>query len=215
MPFTQSWRKAWNDPGLRNTLLATLVALAAVLAGYSRFLRYIDARNGAVLEDPLLAMLSPHDFSTLTFLLIYGCVAASLASLFSSPARLTLALISYTVMVLFRIGAMYLIPLDPPAGLIVLRDPFVEAFGPGAVLTRDLFFSGHTATLVILFLTAPTTVWRVFLGAATACVAVLLLWQHAHYSIDVVAAPFFAYGAFVTARGIFRLALHDAESGPL
>jgi PAP2 superfamily C-terminal len=211
MALASSWRNAC--PNLRVAFLLTLAALVAVLAGYSSFLRYIDSRPGIVLDDPVLRWLSPRDCSTGTFLLIYGCLVAAVIRLAGSPGRLTLALMTYTVMVVLRIGAMYLVPLDPPAGLIVLRDPFVEVFGPGAVLTRDLFFSGHTATLAILCLTASTTVWRVVFGVTTLLVAFLLLWQHAHYSIDVVAAPFFAYAAFIIAGRVFRL-MGNSLDGP-
>ncbi len=38
------------------------------------------------------------------------------------------------------------------ANMIILNDPLVEFFGTGQTLTKDLFFSGHTATLLILFL---------------------------------------------------------------
>jgi len=47
---------------------------------------------------------------------------------------------------------MYSAPLDAPERLILLNDPFVQFIGSGEALTKDLFFSGHTATLFLLFL---------------------------------------------------------------
>ncbi|MDH3251922.1 MAG: sphingomyelin synthase family protein, partial [Ignavibacteria bacterium] len=113
-----------------------------------------------------------------------------------------------------RMCAMYVLPLDPPEGMIILRDPVVEVFGPGAVLTRDLFFSGHTGTLFILFLTARMTALRLLFGIATLTVAVLLLWQHVHYTVDVLAAPFFTLPAFLLAQRIVPGRVAQEPRGP-
>jgi hypothetical protein len=72
----------------------------------------------------------------------------------------------------------------------------VEAFGDHRTLTRDLFFSGHTATLFVLSLAMPTARLRGVGFAVTAFIAAGVLAQHAHYTVDVVAAPFFAYASY-------------------
>jgi PAP2 superfamily C-terminal len=197
-----SWREATRQPSFRVIAVSAVFFLVVVLVLYSSFLRYIDTRQGSILNDPLLRIVSPRDFSTITFLVIYGSLLGGIVSLVPSPRRLVVAILSYASMVVIRMGAMYVLPLDPPEGLIVLRDPLVEVFGPGTVLTRDLFFSGHTATLFILLLTARTTVLRLFFGAAMITVAVLLLWQHVHYTVDVLAAPFFTLPAYLVAHRI-------------
>jgi hypothetical protein len=197
-----SWREALQERSFRFLAVGAVLSLVVVLSLYSSFLRYIDTRHGSVLDDPILRMMAPQDFSALTFLLIYGGLLGGIFSLVPSPRHLVTALITYASMVTIRMGAMYVLPLDPPEGLIVLRDPLVEVFGPGAVLTRDLFFSGHTATLFILFLTARTSLLRMMFIGAMITVAVLLLWQHVHYAVDVLAAPFFTLPAYLTARRI-------------
>ncbi len=68
--------------------------------------------------------------------------------------------------------------------------------GASAVLTRDLFFSGHTSTLFLISLAVPGRRARPFFLACTAAVATCVLVQHVHYTVDVLAAPFFAYGAW-------------------
>ena len=57
-------------------------------------------------------------------------------------------------MVIFRTSAINLVPLEPPDTILLLNDPFVQLFGKGEILTKDLFFSGHTGTLFLLFLLA-------------------------------------------------------------
>jgi membrane-associated phospholipid phosphatase len=91
---------------------------------------------------------------------------------------------------------MYLLPLEPPAKMIILNDPFVEFFGTGQTLTKDLFFSGHTATLFILFLVSEKKVYKTIFLISTVAVAVAVLLQHVHYTIDVFAAVFFTYACY-------------------
>ena len=107
-------------------------------------------------------------------------------------------------MVLLRIAAMAVTPLEAPPGMIPLHDPLVRLFGPGRLLTKDLFFSGHTSTLFLLALAVPGRRWKAFFALCAAAVAFCVLAQHVHYAIDVLAAPLFAYASFrlaVLARG--------------
>ncbi len=98
-------------------------------------------------------------------------------------------------MVLFRIAAMWATPLEAPPGTIPLLDPLVRLFGPGKLLTKDLFFSGHTSTLFLLALTVPGRGWKALFLVCTAAVGISVLVQHVHYTVDVLAAPFFAYAS--------------------
>ena len=100
-------------------------------------------------------------------------------------------------MVAVRILAMYLLPLQPPEKMIILNDPFVEFFGTGQTLTKDLFFSGHTATLLILFLISEKKIIKTIFLISTIVVAIAVLLQHVHYTIDVFAAVFFTYTCYV------------------
>jgi len=128
--------------------------------------------------------------------LIYISIVVGIATLAKDPTRLLFTIQLYILMVAVRILAMYLLPLDPPAKIIILKDPLVEFFGTGQTLTKDLFFSGHTATLFILFLTSEKkTIKQIFL-ISTILVAFSVLLQHVHYTIDVVAAPFFTYACY-------------------
>jgi membrane-associated phospholipid phosphatase len=102
---------------------------------------------------------------------------------------------------------MFLLPLEPPALLIPLRDPFVQYLGTGTLLTKDLFFSGHTSTLFLLFLTARGARLKAIFVVCTVGVAISVLLQHVHYSVDVFVAPFFAYAAYRVALAIDRKSL--------
>nr|WP_262898321.1 sphingomyelin synthase family protein [Hymenobacter siberiensis] len=71
-------------------------------------------------------------------------------------------------------------------------------------IVRDLFFSGHTATMVLLTLVGRGRSWRWVLGLMSVAVGVLVLVQRVHYSYDVLAAPFFAGAAYWLAGRVCR-----------
>ena len=193
------WYHRWNDRRLLAELVLSVVLLVAALVVYSRYLAYNESRPGTVLNDPLLDLLPTADVSTAVFAIIYGAIILAIYSLLTHPRSLLLALRTYTLLILVRIVALYLTPLSPPPGMIPLYDP-MAGLGPGDILHRDLFFSGHTSTLFLLFLTAHGRLMRGLFLAGTIGVGTLVLVQHCHYSIDVFAAPFFAYGCYRMAR---------------
>ena len=174
--------------------MATLSALAALV-------KWVERRPGAVLADPVLALLAPRDVTWPVFTLIYVGILLAVSLLVRMPVRLLLGVQAYVVMALLRIVVMWATPLDPPPGMIVLEDPLVQLFGGASLpLTRDLFFSGHTSTMFLLFLAVPGRPAKAFFLACTASVAFLVLVQHVHYAVDVLAAPAFAYAAWRIAR---------------
>jgi hypothetical protein len=201
LPFDATWRQAWADPGFRWRLLLTPPALVATLSALAALVKWVERRPGAVLADPVLALLAPRDVTWPIFTLIYVGILLAVSLLVRMPVRLLLGVQAYVVMALLRIVVMWATPLDPPPGMIVLEDPLVQIFGGASQpLTRDLFFSGHTSTMFLLFLAVPGRPAKAFFLACTASVAVLVLVQHVHYAVDVLAAPAFAYAAWRIAR---------------
>ena len=195
------WRQAWADRGFRWRLLLTLPALVATLSALAALVKWVEQRPGAVLADPVLALLAPRDVTWPIFTLIYVGLLLAVVRLVRTPVRLVLGVQAYVVMALLRILVMWATPLDPPAGMIVLEDPLVQVVGGASrPLTRDLFFSGHTSTMFLLFLAVPGRAAKAFFLACTASVAFLVLVQHVHYAVDVLAAPPFAYAAWRIAR---------------
>ncbi|TGD81789.1 phosphatase PAP2-related protein [Hymenobacter wooponensis] len=185
-----SWREAWAQPAFRGRLLTVLGLLLALAALLPRFFAWVQARPGRLLPDPLLAWLPAHDVSGPAFAVIYLGIGLGVVTLASRPLRLLRALWAYLLLHLFRCLTLFLLPLEPPTGLIVLRDPLVERFFYAAPtpITKDLFFSGHTATLLLLALAVPPGWRRQVLAVVTFLIASLVLVQHAHYTYDVLAA---------------------------
>jgi membrane-associated phospholipid phosphatase len=178
-------------------LTISLILLASVLTGLSNFVNYVESRKGAYLYDPILNLFAPVDLTWITFGLIYLSLTIAIITLSKNPQRFLFAIQLYTLMAFVRIIAMFLLPLEPPEKMILLKDPFVEFFGNGQTLTKDLFFSGHTATLFILFLVSENKLIKTTFLISTFVVALSILLQHVHYTIDVIAAIFFTYACYM------------------
>lgn len=191
-----SWKNFLKDKRNKVESIVTILLLAAVLISLTNFLNYVEARQGVVLSDPILSLFNPIDLTWLTFALIYLSIVVAIVTLLNNPKQLLFAVQLYTLMVAIRIAAMYLLPLEPPTNMIILNDPLVEFFGTGQTLTKDLFFSGHTATLFILFLVSEKKMFKSVFLISTIAVALSVILQHVHYTIDVFAAVFFTYACY-------------------
>ncbi len=97
---------------------------------------------------------------------------------------------------------MTLVPLEPPAGLIPLFDPVLVPFYGLNPVTKDLFYSGHTGAVFLIYLFLQRKQEKLFALIAGILVAVLLLIQHIHYTIEVLIAPVFVYFVFILARKV-------------
>ncbi len=199
------WRTSLLDSNFRTRFFLTLVILIFVLLSLARFLDYNEDLSGFAFNDPLLSLFSPVDLTWFTFVVIYSSLIVALISLSFYPEDFVIALQSYSLVFFLRLCTIYLLPLNAPPTTISLTDPFVEFFGGGETLYRDLFFSGHTATMFLFFLTGKNPILRKVFLVSTLLVAVSVLVQHVHYTIDVVAAPFFAYTSY-------RIALFISKS---
>lgn len=191
-----AWRNIFKFKKYKIIFFISLLILIAALSAYSFFLNFNEGRNGVSFEDPFLLLFTPINVTWLTFTLIYGGLLLGIVNLVRHPKHLLIAIQTYTLIIFVRIIAMYSLPLNPPPHTIPLVDPFVQLFGNGKILMKDLFFSGHTATMFMLFLTAPTKKLRMVFLAGVFLIGGAVLIQHAHYSVDVIAAPFFAYTCY-------------------
>lgn len=197
-----SWTEAFKDRKFKATFLISLFIIVVIIVFYTKFLNFVENREGFSFDDPILIRFNPIDLTWIIFSLLYAALLWGIFKLIRLPAALTETIQVYTVMMIFRIFAMYLAPFEPPITMIPLKDPFVEFFGTGQLLTKDLFFSGHTATMLILFLTAESRRDKILFFLITIAIAVLVLVQHVHYTIDVIAAFPFTYCSYAFVKRI-------------
>ena len=191
-----NWKDFFSNKKNRIELIVSLILLTMTLTGLANFVNFVENRKGVVFPDPILSLFNPIDLTWITFGLIYLSLIFVIVTLLKNPQRFLFALQLYTSMAVVRMIAMFLLPLEPPEKMILLKDPFVEFFGTGQTLTKDLFFSGHTATLFILFLVSEHKTIKIIFLVITIIVAFCVLLQHVHYTIDVFAAILFTYACY-------------------
>jgi hypothetical protein len=196
--FRSNWRDAIKEPSFRLKGLLSLFALLAVALYIPHFFLFIQARPGHLLNDVFLNYITPRNVSWFIFPLMYGVIALCLINISSRPELLMRSLQAYTILMVLRMIVLYLTPLEPERMLIPLEDPFIgRFFYSGGIITKDLFFSGHVSTMFLLVLLNPVPRLRNFLLLSTILIAAFILIQHVHYTIDVVAAPLFAWVSYL------------------
>ncbi|WP_426059432.1 phosphatase PAP2-related protein [Hymenobacter sp. B1770] len=205
-PGGHAWPAAWAWAGFRWRLGLVLLLLLGLLPVVPQFYHFIQSRPGQLLADPLLTLLPVHDVSGPTFALIYSSIAATLVFLTPRPKLLLRALWAYYLLQLLRMLTLWLVPLEPPTSLVVLHDPLMDRIFEVTTqpIVRDLFFSGHTATMALLVLAGRGRKWRRVMVLMTVAVGLLVLVQRVHYSYDVLAAPFFAWLAYWVAGRVCK-----------
>lgn len=209
--IVDNWKVAWRNRFFRDQLLLSLIGFLLASVLMRLFLSYIETRNGISLPDPLLPLFAPTDLKWITFSCIYSAMILGFVALAIYPFSLLLAIRSIFVMILLRITFLFLLPLDPPPGCIPLVDPFIRMPAIFPPTSRDLFFSWQTAVMALFGFCARWRDMRILFFSAAALVSILFLLQHVHYTIDLVAAPCFAYLAFGIAKGN---TLHEVSGTP-
>ncbi len=190
------WKEAWNSPVTRLRLIVIIVLIPVFTLSLPYFFTYVEARKGVVLNDWLLAQIPARNVSVLIFAVIWGMMLLLFYRSLRSPSIFITYMLSLAVVTITRIICIAVFKLEPPIGLIPIVDPLTGVFYGEAPITKDLFFSGHTATVMLIFLCLEKKTDRLIGLAAVIAIMCLLLIQHIHYTIDVVAAPPMVYGGY-------------------
>jgi len=188
-----NWRSAFADKNYRIKFFAGMAVLIVVLCLLTQFFQYIQRRQGYVLNDWLLNKIPAADVSIPLFICIWGTALLIVIRVVKSPSIFLNFLYTFIVLSLLRIATIMCVPLNPPNNLLDLVDPLSNSFYGKTFITKDLFFSGHTATMFIIFLCLEKKGDKIFTLCTSATVGILVLVQHVHYTIDVIFAPPFAY----------------------
>ena len=205
-------RAAWR------AVLAALLFRGACYAAMTAAAVWNELRPAATVPDLLVANLPYVSWVARTNYLLWLAVylPLSLGLLWAAPRLFARYTVTAGLVSLARGGTLLLTGLGPPdpatAGPGISGRPPLDAFlallspwqvfakdAMAAYLTKDLFFSGHTATTFLLAL----YLWRfpkvrplAVLGHALVVLSVLF--SHLHYGIDVV-------GGYAVALAVFAL----------
>ena len=194
--FKTAWQSELSDKRFKIRFLITLFFWFSSILFLARFIAITEHRQGFIFNDPLLVLFPAINLTWLTFGLIYIGLIIAVGSLTFHPRELVLGLQAYVLVASIRLMTVYFLPLNAPPGIIPMKDPLVAFFGGGGTLINDLFFSGHTATMFLFYLTNPNRKFRALFLICTMLIAVCILAQHVHYTIDVIIAPFVSYTCY-------------------
>ena len=187
--ITSTWKEAWTYPSFRIQSIITLVAVSSFTIIFSRFFDFVESRQGSFLNDFILTMLPAYNVSWIVFFFLYSGIIFGIYYHLRQPKIILIIFQTYVLVTLLRICSITLIPLEPPAGYIPLREPFVQLFTSGGkIISKDLFFSGHMSTILSLFYSSRRKYVRTFLLYCSLMVGTMVLIQHVHYTIDVIVA---------------------------
>lgn len=198
--FKQRWKWQWQYKPFRQWLIAGFALLLPILCFFPIFFNLIEQRQGYSINDWLLKQFQPQNTSVVIFIVIWATALLVLIRSIQQPSILLVFLWGYILLSFLRMISITLIPLNPPATLLELKDPLSNAFYGSKFITKDLFFSGHTSTMFLICLCLQKKMDKIWSLLSTIIVGVLVLVQHVHYTIDVLAAPPFTFLVFLAAQ---------------
>ncbi len=185
----QRWRECLGSGSFRAQFYGTLSYGIVLVVFLNFFFNYIQGRTGTVLHDPILSLFRPVNLSGPIFSVLYCCGLVGTFHLLTVPRDLLRAMQAMAITYTIRIITLYFVRLDPPPGMVALSDPFILHFAySGRLITKDLFFSGHTTSMLILVLATRRRFIRYLFFAGLLAVVFMLLWARIHYTIDILGA---------------------------
>ena len=197
-----SWLEVWQHKRFRYKTIIALLLVAIILILLPTFFAFIEKREGMVLQDFVLDAIPAMDVSIPTFAIIWSVVLLVFYRIYQNPRLFLVVAYGFILMCVLRVLTISLLPLHPPPGLIVLKDPIANIAygGNGIFITKDLFYSGHTGNMFLFFLCLEHKWDKIIALTASFLVGILVMVQHIHYSIDVFAAFLFTYFIYLGAK---------------
>lgn len=191
--IVQAWKIALSDKSFTLKLLLMPGLFFIYSAVTQKLGNYVEMRKGVQLDDNLLQLFPSIDFSAPIFFLLYSSMSLIVLSHLEKPRIILRIIEMHFAVAVVRQFCILLVALDPPAGIIVLRDLFLEntVYPRHSPLTKDLFFSGHVASIWIYVLCAEKKYLKGYLIAATLLMSFMILCMRVHYTYDVYGAIFF------------------------
>lgn len=189
------WQDFLKEKSRKQIFIYTLLFTLVNVSFFTWFMRLNEYRRGIPFNEPFLEYILPvTDLTWYIFALTYISIALGVAILIKHPIDFIKVLQAYNLLLIFRFLSISFVPLEPPANMIPMKDPIIETIAAyDGFIFKDLFFSGHTATLFLIGLMMRNNYIKILFFVITFTVALMLIKQQVHYSIDVMAAPFFAY----------------------
>ncbi len=178
-------REMWWIIGIATGLVALLAARISIsVMGF-----LVTARGGPALNDLILDRVMRGDVLWLHLLAIVLLSSICILLLVLYPRSAPFLLWSCALVFFFRALCLPLTEFGMYADAVKIK-------GSSLTFGGDLFFSGHVAIAsVLVYVLWKNVAARIALLLLLVAIIAILIKGHLHYSIDIIAAPFFAYGA--------------------
>jgi membrane-associated phospholipid phosphatase len=196
------WKINWQSSDYRKKLITGLILISFILFSLPFFYQAIEQRNGISFNDYLLSWLPAYDLSIYIFTVIWSMTLLTFSRFKQDPNIFLTFLWGFILINLSRFVSIGLIPLNAPADLIPIHDPISNHFYGPKFITKDLFFSGHTAAMFLMFLCLKKRTDKILALLATIIIGIAVLLQHVHYTMDVVMAPVITYFLWIGSKKI-------------
>ena len=187
-----TWQRSFRIKSFKLFLGMGIILFIIILFSFPYFFNSIEARNGKQLNDFVLNAIPAINLSIPIFVIIWGTSIILIVEAIKNPTIFIGFLWSFIFLSLSRMLTISAIPLNAPHNLVPLIDPISNTFYGGKFLTKDLFYSGHTATQFLIYFHLEKKWQKNISLFATFSIGIMVLFQHVHYSIDVVFAFIFA-----------------------
>lgn len=199
------WQLALKGSQYKIALFVGLLTFCSLVMCLPAFFHVIELRSGHQIHDYLLQVIPAYDLSIPIFVVLWSVISLAVLRSLQNPQQFLTTLYAVIILLLFRYLSISIVALDAPAGLIPIMDPVSNlTYGHADFITKDLFFSGHTSSMFLSFLCLSRKPEKTFALVATFVIAIFVLIQHVHYTIDVLAAPFFTYLSYYLSKKIVQ-----------
>lgn len=189
----EAWGEVWKESSFRLSFSLAILTFSVFPWKAATYFQWVQQREGIILNDFLLEVIPPKNVSYPIFSIIYCTVIYLIIRLLATPKTFVWFAWAFNLETAFRFLTIYFVALNPPVGIVDLHDPVAAIFiyGENMPITKDLFFSGHTATMVFACYFLPLRMEKILAIILSVILVMLLLIQHVHYTIDIVMAPLF------------------------
>jgi len=203
--LSSKWGNAWQNPAFRKKIFIGMLLFIILLPIFPIFYQHIEKRIGFIPNDAILDLIPAYDVSMAIFSITWLVASLTIVRALQNPFFFIIFLYGFLLLHISRFICIWLIPFNAPIDFIPITDPLSNFFYGERPITKDLFYSGHTATLFLTFLCLKKKKDRFLALTATVAIGVLVLVQHVHFTIDVIFAPLFAYICYYSSLKITGL----------
>ncbi|MBK8242515.1 MAG: hypothetical protein IPK88_03750 [Saprospiraceae bacterium] len=201
----KAWKGVHKKDNYPILLLVGLVFFCSSIYLTVHYVPKFETRNGFIPYDPFMDFLPALDVSFWIFFILYGAILFGSYYFLQHPKLFLMMLFSFGFMYWFRAICITIVPLNEPTLLIPLKDPLIETLGIYQhFIKKDLFFSGHFASVFIpwLVIEKPNIRWIFLISSIV--IGFLVMIQHIHYSFDIIGAVVFSYLAVFCSKKILE-----------